>query len=110
MVIGKRPGMPRTGAAAVETAVVLVPVILLIFGVFQYGRMLMDWNVLNNAAREGCRYALVNNTSPTITTDVQTLVTSKMGIEMKSFTNFTVTISGTHQGVATPVNNLIAGD
>ena len=43
---------------------------MFIFGVFEYGRLLMDWNVLNNAAREGCRYALVNNTSTTISTDV----------------------------------------
>ena len=45
---------------------------MFIMGVFEYGRLLMDWNVLNNAAREGCRYALANNTSTTISTDVTT--------------------------------------
>ena len=45
--------------------------LMLIFGVFEYGRLFMDWNLLNNAAREGCRYALANNTSTTISTDVR---------------------------------------
>jgi Flp pilus assembly protein TadG len=110
MVIRKLQGGQRWGAAAVETAFVMIPVCLFMFGTFQYGRLLMDWNVLNNAAREGCRWALVNNTDPTIATDVQTLVTSKMGGELASFSNFTVSVSGTHGGVSTPVNNLVAGD
>jgi Flp pilus assembly protein TadG len=110
MVIGKLRGNRRRGAAAVETAMVMLPVIMFFCGVFEYGRFVMDWNVLNNAAREGCRYALVNNTSSTISTDVQTLVTTKMAGETSSFNNFTVTVSGTHLGVSTPVNNLIPGD
>ena len=40
----------RCGAAAVETALVIVPFVMFVFGVFEYGRMLMAWNVLNNAA------------------------------------------------------------
>src|SRR5262249_51800323 len=78
--------------------------------VFEYGRLLMCWNLLNNSAREGCRYALANNTSPTVGTDVQNLVTTFMGSQDANFANFTVTVSGTHQGVSTPVNNLVAGD
>lgn len=110
MATRKLQGGRRYGAAAVETAFVMIPVCLVFFGVFEYGRLLMDWNVLNNAAREGCRYALVNNTSPTISNDVQSLVTAKLGVESKSFSNFTVTVSGSHLGVSTPVANLVAGD
>jgi Flp pilus assembly protein TadG len=100
----------RPGATAVETALVMVPVIMLMTGVFEYGRFLMDRNVLNNATREGCRYALVNNTRSTINSDVQGVVTSYIGREVTSFGNLTVTVSGTHAGVATAVNNLQAGD
>lgn len=100
----------RPGATAVETALVLIPLTMFVFGVFEYGRLLMSWNLLNNAAREGCRYALANNTSTTVNTDVQTIVTTVMGGQNSNFSNFTVTVSGTHQGVATPVNNLVAGD
>jgi len=82
----------------------------LVFGVFEFSRLLMDWNLLNNAAREGCRYAIANNTSTTISTDVQTIVATFMAGRSTSFSSFTVTVSGTHQGVTTPVNNLTAGD
>ena len=110
MRTNKQSGRRRSGATAVETALVLVPMMMVFFGIFEYGRLLMTWNLLNNAAREGCRYALVNNTSTTINTDVQNLVTSYMAGQTSSLNNFTVTVSGTHQGVSTPVNNLVAGD
>ncbi len=100
----------RRGAALVETSVIISLVAMLVFGVFEYSRLLMDWNLLNNAAREGCRYALVNNTSATITTSVQSIVTTYMAGETKDFNNFTVTVTGTHLGVSTPVNSLEPGD
>jgi Flp pilus assembly protein TadG len=110
-MLTQRPrGKARSGAQTVETAIVMIWVLMFIMGTFEYGRLLMDWNVLNNAARVGCRYALANNTSTTIGTDVTTLVTSYMGGENASFTNFTVTVSGTHNGASTAVNNLAAGD
>lgn len=110
MAIRKPHERRRCGAAAVETALVMIPMIMFIFGLFEYSRLLMDWNLLNNAAREGCRYALVNNTSATINTDVSALVTTYMAGRVSSFNSLTVTVSGTHQGVSTAVNNLAAGD
>src|SRR5438445_13167700 len=110
MISGKVSKGRRWGATAVETALVMIPLIMFVFGVFEYGRLLMDWNVLNNAAREGCRYALVNNTATTISADVKSVVTARMSGRDGSFTSFTVTVSGTHLGVATPVNNLVPGD
>ena len=44
---------------------------MFIFGICEYARFLMDRDLLNNAAREGCRYALANNTSTTIGTDIR---------------------------------------
>jgi Flp pilus assembly protein TadG len=110
MVIRKHRARRRRGAVAAEAAIVLIPVVSLIFGVFEYSRLLMDWNLLNNAAREGCRYAVVNNMDTTISTDVQTTVTKFMSGQSAAFTNFTVTVTGTHLGVSTAVNNLTAGD
>lgn len=100
----------RRGATAVETAVVMIPLLMMIMGIFEYGFLLLNWNVLNSAAREGCRYALVNNTASTINTDVSNLVTARMAGQDRYFTNFTVSVSGTHDGVATAVNNLSPGD
>ena len=110
MLIRRLQGGPRRGAVLIETSVIIGLVAMLVFGVFEYARLLMDWNLLNNAAREGCRYALANNTSTTISTSVQNIVTNYMAGETKNFSNFTVTVSGTHLGVSTPVNNLQPGD
>ena len=70
MVIRRLHAGRRWGAVLVETSVIIGLVAMFVFGVFEYSRLLMDWNLLNNAAREGCRYALANNTSTTISTDV----------------------------------------
>ena len=110
MIARKPRRVRRTGAVALETAVVMLWMATFVFAIFEYGRLMMDWSLLNNAAREGCRYALVNNTSPTIADDVKTLVTSYMATESTNFTSFAVTITGTHNGVATTANNLVAGD
>jgi Flp pilus assembly protein TadG len=88
----------------------MIPLTMFVFGVFEYARLLMSWNLLNNAAREGCRYALANNTSTSINADVQGIVTACMGGQDANFSGFTVTVSGTHSGASTPVNNLVAGD
>jgi Flp pilus assembly protein TadG len=110
MMISKSCGPRRTGAETVEASVVLIWLLLFIMGVFEYGRFLMDWSILNHAAREGCRFALANNTDAAISTEVQSTVTSYMGSETASFTGLTVTVSGLHNGVSTAVNNLAAGD
>lgn len=100
----------RRAATAVETALVIVPMLMFMFGIFEYGRLLMDWNLLNNSAREGCRYALANNTNTSINSNVNAIVVNYMAGRNTSFSNFTVTVSGMHNGVATPVNNLMPGD
>ncbi len=110
MVRAQACGNRRRGATAVETAVVLIPLLMFLFGIFEYGRFLMDWNLLDNATREGCRYALANNTNTSINANVQAVVTSYMAGRDASFSNFTVTVSGTHSGVSTAVNSLAPGD
>lgn len=100
----------RSGAVAVETAMVMLWACMFVFGIFEYSRLLMDWQLFNNAAREGCRYALANNTSGTLSSDVSTLVTNYMAGETKNFSNFTVTVSGTRDGTATTLSDLAPGD
>ncbi len=110
MLIRRLHAGRRKGGALVETAVILGLVTMMVFGVFEYSRLFMDWNLVNNASREGCRYALANNTDPTISTDVQTIVTNYMAGQTQNFSNFSVTVSGTHNGVSTAVNSLEPGD
>jgi Flp pilus assembly protein TadG len=111
MKIRALAGERRKAAAAVEATQVLLALTIFVFGIFEYGWFLMNYNVLNNAAREGCRYALVNNTSTTISNDVTTTVTNFMAGKDANFTGFSVSVSGTHGGSAVSnVNNLVAGD
>jgi Flp pilus assembly protein TadG len=55
----------RRGAAAVEFAVVAPMVFLVLFAIFEYGRYFMVRHLMDSAAREGVRYAVVNSTSGT---------------------------------------------
>jgi len=64
----------RRAATAVETAFVLTICVILILAVFEYGRFLMIRQMVDNAAREGARQAVVGaNTSASMTT-IQTTV------------------------------------
>ena len=49
----------RRGAVIVEAAMVIPILLLLMFGIFEYGRFMLVRNVLNHAAREGARHAVV---------------------------------------------------
>ena len=79
MVVRKIPRSRPRGAVVLETAVIISLVLTLILGVFTYARLLTDWSLVDNAAREGCRYALANNTSSTISSSVQSIVNGYMG-------------------------------
>ncbi len=53
----RKPITPRLGSAAVEFAVVLPLLILLLVGVWEIGRLIQLQQVMNNAARDGARLA-----------------------------------------------------
>ena len=50
----------RRAAAAVEFAIVAPIFFLMIFGMIEYGRMVMVQQVLTNASREGARFAVLD--------------------------------------------------
>ena len=50
------------GAAAVEFALVLIPLIILTFGLIEFGLLMYNQQVLTNATREGARYGIVMTT------------------------------------------------
>ncbi len=50
----------QRGAAAVEFAIVAPLLFMLIFGIFEFGRVWSQKNVYVGAAREGARFAAVN--------------------------------------------------
>ncbi|MEX2137654.1 MAG: TadE/TadG family type IV pilus assembly protein [Pirellulales bacterium] len=55
----------RRGAAVVEFAIVAPVFFLFVFGMIEYGRMVMVQQILTNASREGARFAVVQSTDDT---------------------------------------------
>jgi len=59
-LVRRRARQHRRGQALVEFAFVLPILILLLVGIFDFGRAIYAFNTVNNAAREGVRLAIVN--------------------------------------------------
>ena len=63
----------RRGVAAVEFAVVLPVFLLLVFGMIEYGRMIMVQQIITNASREGARVAILDGmTNADVTSTIDT--------------------------------------
>jgi Flp pilus assembly protein TadG len=78
----------RQGAAVVEFAVLAPLLFLLVFGMLEYGRLIMVQQIITNASREGCRQAVLEGaTSTGVETSVQSYLTGS------SISNATVTVS-----------------
>jgi Flp pilus assembly protein TadG len=72
-----RPRPARRAAAAVEFAVVVPVLVLLIFGMIEFARLMMVEQILTNGARVGARKAsLPGTTSSDVTTAVNTYMTN----------------------------------
>ena len=53
----------RTGTNTIEMALVAPFVFMLVIGSFEFSRMMMVLEAMNNASREGCRHACLANTT-----------------------------------------------
>lgn len=77
MRISSKPA--RSAATIVESALIISILVLILFGIFEYGRFVMTRQLMENAAREGARWAVVH-TYDGSTTDVQNAVDAKLSI------------------------------
>jgi Flp pilus assembly protein TadG len=104
----------RSGAAAVEMAFCLIPLLMLFFGIFEYGRFMMDRNLMDNAVRAACRLALAHNTdtnllgpgpgyvtgtTTTVTDTVNTLLGGRQYSDLSA--GPTITITGVQASTGT---------
>ena len=87
----------RRGAAAVEFAFVAPVLLLLILGIIEVGRMMMVQQIVTNAAREGCRKAVLGGA-----TETQVFTTIDNYLTGSGITGQTRTVSpnpsGSHAG------------
>ena len=83
----------RSGAALVETALMLPVLLMVTFGVIEFGRALMVSNLICNAAREGTRLGIIQGVTTTeVKNTVVTQVNSTVGTDITAG-NVTVTIT-----------------
>jgi hypothetical protein len=64
MFLRKTHAKRRHGMTVVESALIMVVLAMLLFGIFEYCRFLLVLHMTNNAARDGARYAAVNLDKP----------------------------------------------
>lgn len=94
----------RRGAAVVEFALVVPLLFMLLLGIIEFGRTMMVYQVINNAARQGARQAVLgSSTVASVNSSLNDLLTST------SITGATVTINGPN-GAVTDLSKLNAGD
>jgi Flp pilus assembly protein TadG len=87
----------RRGAAAVEFAIVAPLFFLLVFGMLEFGRMVMVQQILTNASREGARKAVLDGSTAT---DVYNTVTTYMSDANITVTTGNITINPTNPASA----------
>jgi Flp pilus assembly protein TadG len=63
------------GAALLEAAITIPMLLLVSVGIFEFGRAYQTWQILTNAAREGARMAVLQDSS---NTDIAARVTQYM--------------------------------
>jgi Flp pilus assembly protein TadG len=80
----------RRGAAAVEFAIVAPVFFLLVFGMIEYGRMVMVQQIITNAAREGTRVAVLDGST---TSGTKTAVINAMAAGNITITTSNVTVT-----------------
>ncbi len=66
--------MSQRGQATVELVLMTPLLLVLLFLIFEFGRMFGSWLIITNAAREGARYAVVLTQSATSDPAIQTRV------------------------------------
>lgn len=87
----------RRGAAAVEFALVAPLFFLLVFGMLEFGRMVMVQQILTNASREGARKAVLDGSTAT---DVNNTVIGYMNDANITVTAGNIVINPTNPATA----------
>jgi len=65
----------RRGTAVVEFALIAPLFLLLLFGIFEFGRVVMVQQLITNAAREGARMAVIEGAN---TANIQTEIQNRL--------------------------------
>jgi Flp pilus assembly protein TadG len=87
----RRNAVARKGTSLVEFAFVAPIFFLFLFGLFEYSRLMFTMDLIDHAAREGARYAVVNVNTAT-TANVQAYVNNYLcGCGATQFVGYSAT-------------------
>jgi hypothetical protein len=75
----------QRGASAVEMALVLPILVLLVFGIIEFGAYLYNQQVLTNASREGARAGIIQRETPVSDGEIRSVVNSYASGRMITF-------------------------
>ncbi len=75
----------QKGTAAVEFAIVLPVLVLLIFGCIEFGLLLYNKQVITNASREGARAGIVSQSPRATEEDIKGIVKTYCGDNLITF-------------------------
>ncbi|HEX2769458.1 MAG TPA: TadE family protein [Geobacteraceae bacterium] len=89
----------QKGQALVELAIILPLLVLLVFGVFEFGRVMYIKNTLNFAAREGARRASVSD--PWNPATVESSVSASLPVSLRTGLVVTITPPAPRHGIDT---------
>lgn len=81
----------RRGTTVVEFAFIAIVFFMFLFGVVEYVRLTMMVQLLNNAAREGARTAVVSQSTMT-TAQIQSVVTNALAGQSSQLQSITVQV------------------
>jgi len=95
----------RRGMTLLEFAIVCPIALLFLFGIFEYARFVFLNQVMENAAREGARFASVRTGDGTTTQQVIDEVNHRMSTRQKELTGYTVEVLNVDPNTGLPVPN-----
>src|ERR671922_78922 len=82
------------GAAAIEFALLLPLLMLILFGIIEFGLVLYNQEVITNASREGARYGIVIGSPRPTTGQIQGVVNTYLTNAGLKTGNATVSVAG----------------
>jgi Flp pilus assembly protein TadG len=93
----------QSGASAVEFALILPILLLLVFGIIEMGFVLFDKAMITNASREGARTGISYRVPPFTDEEISNVVNSYLGNALITFAEsanptMTVTRNGSNPG------------
>jgi Flp pilus assembly protein TadG len=95
----------RRGSTVVETAIVANLLFMILLGVFEYGRIAMIRELMDEAAREGARLAVVSTSTYPTTTTQQIIDTTCKYMAGQSVSNLNIQVYAADSLTGAPIGS-----